>query len=219
MERSRSARRERVRSRRKQVAPVRRRGPRRSRGHRRPRRGRALRRRGTSARAGRPRPRHLGRGDARARPRVERGHADTRRGPQRHRQDAARGRTRAQLRGLRREVDGRDHDRRRPGRPRGRRSRRHRGRSLSQGEQVTAHAGCGRQEAALARSSSCSTPVTRRRRTRRPNRSGPESRRLKEAATAGASGVATKRQECQVALEIALRVKTRLEAARHPGAA
>jgi N-acetylmuramoyl-L-alanine amidase len=46
-----------------------------------------------------------------------------------------------------------------------------------------------------------------------PEPIGPGSAESKEKATVGACGVATKRQECQVALEVALRVKARLEAA------
>lgn len=42
---------------------------------------------------------------------------------------------------------------------------------------------------------------------------GPGARETKEKATAGASGVVTKRQECQVALEVALKMRTDLEAA------
>lgn len=46
-----------------------------------------------------------------------------------------------------------------------------------------------------------------------PEPIGPGSPETKEKATAGACGVATKRQEAEVALEVSLRMKTRLEAA------
>lgn len=85
------------------------------------------------------------------------------------------------------------------------------GTKLKQGEQVTlalATAGTKQPRALVV----VLDPGHQAKSDQRTEPLGPGSAETRESGTTGASGVLTKRQECQVALELALRVKTRLEA-------